>query len=238
MKNFLITGGSRGLGAAFSAGVPEAGDHAWLVSRSQPDTSAADGISRQWIAADLASVEAAVSAVRQAVGDEVLDVLIYNAGIWESTAFSSRYDFEQIALAETNRIIAVNMTAAIAVVQALLTNLRRSPNPKIILIGSINGMDNNSAVEVAYNASKFGLRGAAQALRENLRSEAISVTCINPGTITTELSYEAGVEAALRAAPGQIPMQDLVAMVRCVVGLSRGSCVREIDMPAMADTGV
>lgn len=237
MKNLLITGGSRGLGAAFSAGVPEAGDNVWLVSRSQPDTSAADGITRNWIAADLADVEAAVMTVRQAVGDAVLDVLIYNAGIWESAAFSNRYDFEQVRLAETNRIIAVNMTSALATVQALLPNLRRSTNPKIILIGSTSGMENNSAVEVAYNASKFGIRGVAQALRENLRAEAIGVTCINPGTITTEVAYAAGVEVALRAAPGQIPVQDLVALVRCVVNLSRGSCVKEIDMPAMGDVG-
>ncbi len=238
MKNLLITGGSRGLGAAFSAGVPDAGDHVWLVSRSQPDTNTVDGISRKWVAADLSDIEAAAAAVRTAVGDAVLDVLIYNAGIWEGTAFSSRYDFEQISLMETQRIITVNMTAAIATVQVLLPNLRRSANPKIILIGSINGMDNNGAAEVAYNASKFGLRGVAQALRENLRMQGVGVTCINPGTISTEVAYEAGLEAALRAAPEQIPMQDLVALVRCVVSLSRGSSVKEIDMPAMADRGV
>lgn len=238
MKNLLITGGSRGLGAAFSAGVPDAGDHVWLVSRSQPSLTSADGITRAWVEADLSDVELAVAAVRQAVGDTVLDVLIYNAGIWEGTAFSSRYDFEQISLAETQRIIAVNMTSAIATVQALLPNLRRSANPKIILIGSINGMDNNSGAEVAYNASKFGLRGVAQALRENLRMQGVGVTCINPGTISTEVAYEAGLEAALQASPGQIPMQDLVALVCCVVSLSRGSSIKEIDMPAMGDSGV
>lgn len=237
MKNILITGGSRGLGAAFSLGVPDKGDRVWLVSRSQPNLSADDGIQRFWIQADLASDDSA-AIISSAVGDKPLDTLIYNAGIWESSAFSSRYKMERISLAETQRIIAVNMTAAITTVQALLPNLRQSANPKIILIGSTSGMDNNGSVEVAYNASKFGLRGVAQALRDNLRSDAISVTCINPGTITTQVPYAAGVEAALRVAPNDIPTPDLVALVRCLMGLSRGSCVKEIDMPGMGDEGI
>lgn len=231
MKNLLITGGSRGLGAAFSLGVPDAGDKVWLVSRSQPQLGSRDGVAREWIAADLAAVEAAVETIRKAVGKTVLDVLIYNAGIWESTAFSSHYDFERISLAETQRIVAVNMTAAIATVQALLPNLRQSVNPKVILIGSISGLDHNPGVEVAYNASKFGLRGAAQALREHLRPAAIGITCINPGTITSAVPTH-------QTTPSAVPEQDLVALVRCVIGLSRGSCVTAIDVPGMGDTGV
>jgi short-subunit dehydrogenase len=194
-------------------------------------------IQRTWIQADLAEDNAATK-IKAAVGNGVLDSLIYNAGIWESSAFSSRYDLEKVGPTETNRIIAVNMTAAITTIQTLLPNLRQSANPKIILIGSTSGLENNGGVEVAYTASKFGLRGVAHALRENLRAEAIGVACINPGTITTEIPYAAGIEAALRAAPGAIPVGDLVALVRCVIGLSRGSCVKEIDMPGMGDNGI
>src|SRR5690606_25717321 len=110
----------------------------------------------------------------------------------------------------------VNLSSAILSVQALLPNLRLSDNPKIILIGSTSGLDNVQDREVAYVASKFGLRGAAHALRESLRAERIAVTCINPGYIATEVPYEAGVEAALRQTTA-IPMQDIVALVRCLM---------------------
>lgn len=234
MKNMVITGASRGLGAAFNQGIADAGDSLWLVSRGEPFTSAADGIHRHWIAADLSDLNAAQH-IRQALGETRLDALVYNAGIWEASAFSSRYDLTRVSIEETVRVLTVNLTSAITTISALLPNLRQSANAKIILIGSINGLENNPSPEVAYGASKFGLRGVAHSLREHLRQDSISVTCINPGTISTEVPYEAGVEAALRQVPGAIPVHDLVQVVRCVLSLSAGSSIKEIDIPGMAD---
>ena len=82
----LILGASRGLGAAFSAGVANAGDTLWLVSRSRPALRADDGVQRHWIEADL-SVPQAGDAIAAAFGERLLDVLIYNAGIWETNGF-------------------------------------------------------------------------------------------------------------------------------------------------------
>src|SRR5262249_56934890 len=85
-----------------------------------------DGVERRWIDADL-SRSGAGAIVARSVGDEPLDVVLYNAGIWEHSAFSDAYDFAAVDDAETERIIAVNLTSAIACVRALLPNLRRSP---------------------------------------------------------------------------------------------------------------
>lgn len=234
-KNLMILGASRGLGAAFAQALPSPGDTAWLVSRSRPRAlDLPDGAERHWIQADL-ELETAAATIRDAVDGAAVEVLLYNAGIWEQGAFSSKYDFASSPLDETRRILAVNLSSAILCVQALLPNLRQSNNPKIILIGSTSGVDNVQDREVAYVASKFGLRGAAYALRESLRADRIAVTCINPGYIATEIPYEAGVEAALNQTSG-IPMQDLVSLVRCLLSLSRGSNVKEIDIPAMRDT--
>ena len=235
MANFLILGASRGLGAAFAGYLPDAGDTAWLVSRNRPDAlDRDDGITRQWIQADL-SFEAAAAEIQAALGNTRLDVLLYNAGIWERGAFGGSYRFEDSPLAETQRLLAVNLSSTILSVQALLPNLRQSDNPKIILIGSTSGLENVQDKEVAYVASKFGLRGAAYALRESLRADRIAVTCINPGYIATEILYEDGPEAAIAQTSG-IPMHDLVALARCLIALSRGSNVKEIDVPAMRDT--
>jgi NAD(P)-dependent dehydrogenase (short-subunit alcohol dehydrogenase family) len=234
MSNFLIFGGSRGLGAAFSLGLPAQGDRVWLVSRGEPDLAGRDGIERHWIDADL-SKSGAAAIVARSVGDEPLDVVIYNAGIWEHSAFSDSYDFAAVDDAETERVIAVNLTSAIAGVRALLPNLRRSPAAKVIFIGSTSGLDNASGREVAYAASKFGLRGVTHALRENLRADGIAVTCLNPGSIGTITVENGVVSATPHESRRMIPPQDLIALVKCVIGLSNASCVKEIDVMAMTD---
>ncbi len=236
MTHLLIVGASRGLGAAFHAGLPEPGDTVWLVSRTEPEgLRKDDGIKHIWIQADLSSSDA-TRKIAGALSGRRIDVLIYNAGIWESNAFGDDYDFEEVDDAETQNIIAVNLASAITCIQKLIPSLRQSENGKVILIGSVSGMENTRLREVAYNASKFGLRGVAHALRENLRRDRISVTCINPGDIATAIPYNDGVEKAMAAYDGAaIPVHDLVSIVKCVMGLSRATCVKEIDVPAMMD---
>lgn len=228
MTNIIIFGASRGLGAAFSAGVPQHGDNVWTVSRTRP-ADHADGVHRVWIQADLTAPTHAAQTIAAALSDAPLDVLIYNAGIWESTAFNRDYDVEAVDETETTDIIAVNLTSAILCIQRLLPNLRQSQNGKVILIGSTSGLENTRSPEAAYTASKFGLRGYAHALRENLRQHRISVTCINPGDIG---------EASTPHSRTRIPVQDLVAVVRCIMSLSNATCIKEIDIPAMTDANV
>jgi short-subunit dehydrogenase len=195
-----------------------------------------DGVKRIWIEADLSRPEAATE-VAQAIAQQPLHVLIYNVGIWETTAFSEDYDFAAIAPQETQTILQVNLTAAIICIQAVLPNLRRETQSKVILIGSICGVDNSGSMEVAFAASKFGLRGVAHALRENLRSSGIPVTCLNPGMIATEVPFEAGVEEAIAQFGGtQIPVHDVVTLVRSILSLSPATCIKEVQMPALTDT--
>ncbi len=235
MTSVLITGGSRGLGAALAAGLPVEGDTVYVVSRSRPQPDRQDGVARIWIEADLA-LSGASRRVSEVLGDARLDVLICNAGIWEAGAFGDAYDFEKGSEEEIRSILAVNLTSAITFARAVIPNLRRSDRGKIILIGSTSGLENTRSPEVAYSASKFGLRGVAHALREVLRKERIAVTCINPGEVAAEIPYERGAEEAISAYGGaRIPVQDLVAIVRCLMSLSGAICVKEIDAPALMD---
>ncbi len=240
MATLLLTGASRGLGHAFNLGVPQPGDTLWLVSRTEPKLTLQDGVTRHWVQADLSQPSTATAQIAQSLGADPLDALIYNAGIWEQSGFSDSYRFEAVSETETLDILNVNLTSALLCAQKLLPNLQRSANAKIILIGSTSGMDNPHVPEVAYNTSKMGLRGLAQALRENLRRQQIPVTCINPGSIATvSATYEMGREATLTKTHGKlIPMQDMVALVRCILSLSNATCVKEIDLPATADTNV
>ena len=225
MTTHLIIGASRGLGDALNRRLMAPGDTAWLVSRTTPALDLNDGIERHWIQADLSEADAAGAIVEQP-GDRPIDVLIYNAGIWERTAFSARYRFEDIAQEEDERILRVNLLSVMSCVKRLLPNLRQSTNPKLILIGSVSGMEVSRGAEVAYAASKFGLRGVSAALREGLRSERISVTLINPGSFASRMDSDDA---------GLIPLDDLVTCIRNVCSLSRNTCVRQIDLVAMDD---
>ncbi len=237
MTHFLIVGASRGLGLGFSIGLPDPGDTVFLVSRTRPPTlDRSDRVSRIWIQADLSVSQTAAVKVAEAIGDRAIDFLLYNAGIWEENAFESTYSFEQSTLEEMEQIIHVNLLSAILCTHRLIPNLKLSSNPRIVYISSLSGLDNSGAPEVANTASKFGLRGVVHALRECLREHRIPVTSLNPGNIAAEISYEAGAEAAIQTYDGtRIPMQDLVLLLRCLHQLSRVSCVKEIDIPAMPD---
>jgi NAD(P)-dependent dehydrogenase (short-subunit alcohol dehydrogenase family) len=222
--NILITGASKGLGEAFAKYLGRVDDVLYLVSRSRPETLLLeDGVSRIWLEADLTHLG---MAQKIAVQIPLLDVIIHNAGTWESTAFSQHYEFETVTEAETRAIFELNLIAPILLTQALLPVLRGSSNPKIVLIGSTNGLENSGMQEVAYNASKFGLRGMAHGLRETLRQERIGITIINPGSI----GWDGNARDFL------IPPKDIVQLTRTVLELSRESVVKEIDMPAMQDT--
>jgi short-subunit dehydrogenase len=236
MANLLITGGSRGLGHGFALGVPNQGDTVWVVSRRRPQSlDKADGITRHWIEADLTQ-PASSAKIARVLGGHPLDLLLYNAGIWEHNAFSNSYDLANVDLMETQQIINVNLVSMFTCIQALLPNLRQAAAGKIVLIGSTSGLENNRQPEIAYNASKFGVRGLAQALRQSLRNEHIAVTCINPGSICTGLAYEQGRAAVIqRYGTALLPMHDLVSLVRCLLQLSTAANVAEINIPAMDD---
>jgi short-subunit dehydrogenase len=233
MTHYLIFGGSRGLGALFSRALPQAGDTVWLVSRTPPDLSDRDGVGRRWIQADL-SQRGAGAVVAQRLENVPLDVCIYNAGIWESTAFSDEYDFEQISDEESEGIVMVNLLSAMTCIQKALPALRRSPNGKIIVIGSNAGLENSKRPEVAYTATKFGLRGFVHALRENVRKDLIGVTCLNLG----DVGGVTFVDGELRVSSGDrvlISPQDIVLLLKAVIAMSNSACVKEIDMVAMTD---
>jgi short-subunit dehydrogenase len=237
MANIAIFGASRGVGLGFSVGLPDAGDTVFLISRTRPPSlDRADQVSRVWIPADLSLTQTAAVKVAEAIGDRAVDFLLYNAGIWEENAFEPTYSFEKSTLEEMEQIIQVNLLAAILCTHRLLPNLKRSTNPRVVYMSSLSGLDNSGAPEVANTASKFGLRGVVHALRECLREHRIPVTSLNPGSIAAEIAYETGAEAAIQTYDSrQIPMQDLVLLLRCLRQLSRVSCVKEIDIPAMSD---
>ncbi|MCY4781292.1 SDR family NAD(P)-dependent oxidoreductase [Sphingobacterium sp. UT-1RO-CII-1] len=238
MKNFLIYGISRGLGRAITLSIPQIEDTVYGVSRSLPDYLV-DKEYVKWIGADLSRPVEAVSKVKEVVGSAKIDYLIYNVGIWEHNAFEENYSFDRNSEKEIQQMIQVNITSSILAIQAFISNLKKSDNAKIILIGSTWGLDNHQGKEVVFSASKFALRGIVHALRESLRTSRIGISVINLGYLASEYSIETPIEEVLESTGRSlIPMQDVISAIKFVLSTSNATCVKEINMPAMQDTNV
>lgn len=232
MKNHfhkvVVIGASRGVGAAVAEHMMSQTSELFTVSRSPSNFG-------NWIEADI-STKIGIETVVDAVGTSPLDVLLYMGGTWETNAFTRKYSFEQCADEDIENVIAVNLLAPIRLVKFLLPALRLATNPKIIFMGALSGLDNFPAREVANSASKFGLRGVVHALREELRKDRIAVTIINPGNIgTPEILND--LKEAGQSEINAIPLSDLLSVIDCVLSLSRSTCIKEIQIPAMSARG-
>lgn len=217
--NLLVVGASSGIGAAAAAYLAGRGHHLWTVSRRPSEIGA-------WIAADV-STDAGLDAIRDGIGSARLDAMLYLGGTWESGAFTEAYRFMSSSRDESRRVLAVNLTAPILLTQALEPALARSDNPRVVLIGALSGRDGGASPEVANTASKFGLRGAAQALR--LALPRIGVTVVNPGNIATD-EVEADIRDGRFDDQVPIPMADVLATLDYVLSRSLATTVAEIDL--------
>ncbi|ENW07190.1 SDR family oxidoreductase [Acinetobacter beijerinckii] len=234
-KTFLIYGVSKGLGKAIVQTIPKPTDTIYGVSRTQPQEIP----NLNWIRTDLSKSEQAVSDVKAVIGQQKIDVLIYNVGIWEQRAFSDNYNFENVSANEINQIINTNITTCIQSIQFLIENLKLSDNAKIILIGSTWGVENHNGKELVFSATKFALRGIAQSLREILREHFIGVSVLNLGYLASEYEIEKPVEEILEETESAlIPLIDVIHAIHFIISTSKAACVKEILMPAMLDKNV
>jgi short-subunit dehydrogenase len=232
VANLLILGASRGLGAALVEGLPRKGDQVFGLSRSEPAwLRRRSAVKRRWIEADLCEL-GAVQNARRAIGKAPIDVLIHVAGIWDEATFEEMHDDE---IAE---ILDVDLRAFLAFARGFAPNLRRADHARIVAIGSTNGLDNGDMTAVAYSAAKFGLRGAAQALRQHFRKDGIAVTCLSPGSVASDVGYGDSAAALKKHRGRRMPVEDIVAMTRCILDLSPAACVKEVTMPALKDEDV
>ena len=237
--NIIIIGASRGLGHAMSVGLNTSDRHLYLVSRSQPQVmNLNNNDAYTWIGADVAS-SLFTQTLKEKLQNIPVDVLIYNAAVWEKNTFRGNYQITDDEEETLRNIISVNLTGAILTVQALLPNLQSAASSKIIFIGSTSGADGNRTKAVAYSASKFGLRGINNALRENFRGTNINSTILNLGDLSTTIPFEDGKEAVVnKAGYSLIPMQEVIDIVELIIQLSPATLIKEMDVPGSRDAAL
>ncbi|KZN61941.1 oxidoreductase [Pseudoalteromonas luteoviolacea CPMOR-1] len=220
-KNLIVVGASRGIGLAVAQFYHAKGDYVFSVSRT-PSTIG------KWIEADISKNDG-IQKVLHETSEHTIDALLYMGGVWEKHAFTEHYDFETSPYSETKNIIDINQIAPIELVKGLLPNLRKSKNPRAIFIGATSGLELSTTSEVAYSASKFGLRGAVHALRIGCKNQGIGFTTINPGLVgTDEVLEDISLNAQSDLIP--IPIEDVVRTVEFVLQSSRNTAIGDITL--------
>ncbi len=179
MKTALVTGASRGIGAAIARSLSEKGFKVYInYAQSEEKANAlAKELSATAICADVSNM----SQVRR-MYDEIngVDVLVCNAGISEYGLFSDT------APETWRRVFAVNVDGAYNCIQCALPHMVHQKNGVIITMSSVWGV-HGASCEVAYSASKAAIIGMTRALAKELGPSGIRVNCIAPGVIETDM---------------------------------------------------
>ena len=180
----LITGGSRGIGAACVRAFCRRGDRVVFIYRVSEDAARAleQETGAVGLCADISKSEEACAAVEQAtalLGG--LDVLVNNAGVAQIKLFTDLTD------EDWRRVMATNLDGAFYVTREASRKMIANQSGKIVNIGSMWGKTGASC-EVHYSASKAALRGMTMALAKELGPSHITVNCIEPGVIDTEMN--------------------------------------------------
>ena len=191
-KVALVTGGSRGIGAAIAKRLAADGANVAITYTNGADAAASvvkeieragqKAIAIQADAADADAVEAAVEKTVATFGQ--LDVLVNNAG----TAIPKR--FEETTLEELDRLISINVRGAFVATQAALKHMQSGG--RIIMIGSSVGERVMTPGLVPYSATKGAVKMFTQGLSREVGIRGITVNNIQPGPIDTDLNPAAG----------------------------------------------
>ena len=185
-KRVLITGSSRGIGASIARRLADEYEVV-LHARSKSDEllKMASELGAKFMTFDVADTAAAKEAIEADMeANGVYYGVILNAGITRDNTFVGLSDEEWF------HVIDVNLNGFYNVLRPALMPMIRARKPaRIVTLSSVSGVIGNRG-QVNYSASKAGIIGASKALAVELASRGITVNCVAPGLIKTDMSEE------------------------------------------------
>ena len=215
----LVTGGSRGIGAAISKGLQNAG-YTVAANYAGNDEAANKFKSEtgipvfKWSVADYAACAAGIKQVEAEVGP--IDVLVNNAGITRDAMF------HRMTPEQWNEVISTNLNGLFNMTHPVWPGMRERKFGRIISISSINGQK-GQAGQANYSAAKAGDIGFTKALAQEGSRAGITVNVICPGYIGTEMVRAVDPKVLNEKIIPQIPVGRLgepEEIARCVVFLA------------------
>jgi 3-oxoacyl-[acyl-carrier protein] reductase len=207
----LVTGASRGIGKGIALALGAAGA---AVAGTATTAAGAEGITRDLAAAgitgsgyamdvnDAAQVEATLAAIQQQWGE--VAILVNNAGITRDNLLMRMKD------EEWDSIMSTNLKSVYRLSKAVVRGMMKARTGRIISVTSVIGAMGNAG-QSNYAAAKAGVEGFSRALAREVGSRNITVNCVAPGFIDTDMTRSLG-EAQRTALVGQIPLGRLGAV--------------------------
>lgn len=208
----LLTGATGGIGQAAAVAFLKAGACIMMTGRSAQRLAEQDRVLRSqvkitqeqlaWRVADLGD-PAQLDALAQAAAEWGCNVVVHGAG---APSFGPLHSHN---LEGMQQVLSTNLLAPMALTQAMLPHLRRLPRAQVLFVGSVLGRIGLPGYSV-YSASKFGLRGFAEALRRELAGSPVKVQYLGPRSTRTGFN-NAQVEAYNRETGTASDSPELVA---------------------------
>jgi 3-oxoacyl-[acyl-carrier protein] reductase len=213
-RTALVTGASRGIGAAIALALAQAGADVAINYRertAEADTVAAQvkALGRQAIiiAADVSNTEAVAAMVRRVEAElGSVDILINNAGI------ALIRGIDDLTEADFDQTIAVNLKSVFLCTQAVLPHMRAQSWGRIVNISS-GAARGAGGVGVHYNASKAGMEGLTRGYAARLVKQGITVNAVAPSLIETDMVKSGLASSAARIPLGRFGTSEEVAQV-------------------------
>ena len=224
-KVAVVTGASRGIGAAVARALDAQGVKLGLASRSGNDLGL-DAVAQPTDVRDMSELESLVQATDERFGR--LDILVANAGVG---AYGPFLDLKPEHLEE---MVDVNLKGTLYAVRAALPHLIDAGGGDIVTLASEAGR-RGLPFEAVYCASKFGQVGFTRALDHELREHGIRCTNVCPGGVATDFALDDGRGRTPDALPGMMTPEDVAEVVLFVLTRPRSHRILETAFRPMTE---
>lgn len=223
----LVTGASRGIGAAVAHALADAGVHLGLASRSGGDLGMQDVVAQPADVRDPDAMAAIAAATADRFGS--LDILVVNAGV------GAYGPFLDLPAEQIEEMIDVNVKGAIYTVRAALPYLLRSEAPDLVTIASEAGR-RGLPFEAVYCASKFAQVGFTSALDHELREHGVRCTSICPGGVATDFAMGRGRTPDMPQLSGMMRPEDVAEAVLFTLTRPRNHRMLEVAFRPVSES--
>ncbi|MCU7960336.1 MAG: SDR family oxidoreductase [gamma proteobacterium symbiont of Bathyaustriella thionipta] len=220
-RKILLTGPSSGIGKAIAENLLRAGHQVLGLSRRAPGCF--EHPAYQGFSADLSQLAPLPDLLKKICKQHPdIDALILNAG-------QGRFaKLEEFSMPQIRAMIDLNLTSPLIIARFLLPLLKRAPIANLIVMGSEAAL-NGGARGAVYAASKFGLRGAVQSLRQECAASPVRVTLINPGMVESPFFDNLGFHPDA-AEDCHLSPQDVAQAVALALNNRYGAVTDEINL--------
>jgi NADP-dependent 3-hydroxy acid dehydrogenase YdfG len=223
----LVTGASRGIGAAVAKALAQQGVRLGLASRSGDDLGIDGAVAQPCDVRKQDELESLANATAEAHGG--IDILVANAGV------GAYGPFLDLPAEQMEEMIDVNVKGTLYAVKATLPHLLKSDAADIVTLASEAGR-RGLPLEAVYCASKFAQVGFTRALDHELREEGIRCTNVCPGGVATDFAIGRGRTEDMPELEGMMTSEDVAEVVTFVLTRPRNHRILETAFRPVTET--